>query len=207
LKTYFPRLDQIESNSTVFGIAKYAIIMEDLTYGYIKPCVMDIKMGTKTYAENSNLVKKKFRQLKDYESTSSRYGLRITGFRTFSNKTGHYVELSKESAEKITTLETLDKHIQLFFDNGNEIRYDVIKYYLEKLNLLYNWMEIQTVYRFYSSSILFIYDGGLNELKADLRMIDFAHVHEIKDNGTDIGYVFGLKKLIDILKKNLKEPL
>jgi len=42
-----------------------------------------------------------------------------------------------------------------------------------------------------------------NELKADMRMIDFAHVHEIRDNGTDTGYIFGLRKLMESLRKYL----
>jgi len=82
----------------------------------------------------------------------------------------------------------------------------VMKFYIERLNILLRWMEIQNQYRFYSSSILFIYDSALStsptpEMKADVRMIDFAHVSEIKDNGMDSGYIMGLRKLIDILKK------
>jgi len=69
------------------------------------------------------------------------------------------------------------------------------------LTSLLGWMEIQISYRFYSSSLLFVYDGSTEVFKADVRMIDFAHVSEIKDNGVDEGYVKGLKKLIECLRK------
>jgi len=80
-----------------------------------------------------------------------------------------------------------------------------MKFYIERLTVLYKWMETQNQYRFYSSSILFLYDSTPpnNEMKADVRMIDFAHVSEIRDGGTDSGYIMGLKKLIDCLKKLL----
>jgi len=94
----------------------------------------------------------------------------------------------------------LDKNLHAFFFNGNEIRLDVIKHFIERLTILFSWMEIQTHYRFYSSSLLFVYDG-VPELKADVRMIDFAHVSEIKDNRVDEGYVKGFRKLIDSLRR------
>jgi len=59
-KPFFPRLEQVlETNPGLLGLKKQvAVIMEDLTYGYVKPCVLDMKMGTKTYAEDSFIIKK-----------------------------------------------------------------------------------------------------------------------------------------------------
>lgn len=39
-------------------------------------------------------------------------------------------------------------------------REDVIKYLLQRLEILQQWMEKQTFYRFYSSSLLFVFDGS-----------------------------------------------
>lgn len=147
------------------------------------------------------LLKKKLRQIKDDGTTSSRYGLRITGYRTYNVKSGQFIECTKEAAERITTLDLLESNMNAFFYNGNEVRADVIKYFLEKLTSLLGWMEIQMAYRFFSSSLLFVYDGTMDVFKADVRMIDFAHVAEIRDNGVDEGYIKGLKKLIDCLRR------
>jgi len=139
--------------------------------------------------------------MKDDGTTSSRHGLRITGYRTYNAKTSQFMECTKEAAEKITSLDSLEFNMNLFFNNGVELRQDVIKYLIERLTVLLSWMDIQTVYRFYSSSLLFVYDGITDSLKVDVRMIDFAHVSEIRDNGVDDGYVKGLRKLIECLRK------
>jgi len=146
-------------------------------------------------------LKKKLRQMKDDGTTSSRYGLRITGYRTYNIKTSQFQECTKEAAERITSLDLFETNMHSFFFNGNDIRIDVIKYLLDRLSVFLSWMEIQTVYRFYSSSLLFVYDGATDSFKADVRMIDFAHVSEIKDNGVDEGYVKGLRKLLECLRK------
>jgi hypothetical protein len=44
---------------------------------------------------------------------------------------------------------------------------------------------------------LFLFEGLEGEpVNVDVRMIDFAHVHQINDGGCDEGYIFGLKNLI-----------
>lgn len=85
-------------------------------------------------------------------------------------------------------------------------RKQIIEGYLVKLRLLLEYFKKQSNLRFYSSSLLFLYDGiDVNDTPiVDVRMIDFAHVHKIKDGGKDDGYVFGLSNLILHLEK-LKE--
>ena len=62
--------------------------------------------------------------------------------------------------------------------------------------------------RMYSSSILIVYEGGLDsqdvdgDAKCDVRMIDFAHSSWREDEeGPDEGYLFGLSTVIDILRQ------
>jgi len=43
--------------------------------------------------------------------------------------------------------------------------------------------------------------GEGNDVKGDIRMIDFAHVSDIKDGGIDDGYLFGLRNLINFFTK------
>lgn len=129
-----------------------------------------------------------------------------------------------------------------YLHNGIELRKDLFEPILAKLQSLKAVLERQASYRFYSSSLLIIYDGkdprseaylerkaeirlkqenlpeSLQDAsntesltvqpKVDVRMIDFAHstfkgfrdditVHD----GPDMGYVFGLESLVNIIEQ------
>lgn len=131
-----------------------------------------------------------------------------------------------------------------YLHNGVELRKDLFEPVLGKLHSLKAVLERQASYRFYSSSLLIIYDGkdtwsetymerkaemrlkqvdmslpgSLQDTssteplalqpKVDVRMIDFAHstfkgfrddptVHD----GPDMGYVFGLESLVNIMEQ------
>lgn len=49
--------------------------------------------------------------------------------------------------------------LRLIFSNGQELRKDVINYFLGQLRVLLKWFEEQRLLRFYSSSLLFVYEG------------------------------------------------
>jgi len=241
--------------------------MEDLTYGYRRPCVMDIKMGTKTCADDANSLKKHYMISKDKSTTSYKHGLRIVASKVWSVKTSDFVVFSRGFCNNISTEEQLERYLLSFFhsyliphthtsasvtttnlitstlsstlnqfypsdsdeeydtptqpentvfenplvelnspfDFGRcikEIRVDVMNYFIGQLEVLYKWMSTQNIWRFYSSSLLFVYEGDVSApSKADLSMIDFAHVYDIKDKeGVDLGYTAGLRKLLEILK-------
>lgn len=88
-----------------------------------------------------------------------------------------------------------------YFHNGESIRHDVIPMFIEKFKEFLAVMEEQDRFRFYSSSVLLIYEGDPNaEQKIDIRGIDFARVFPIKEkNGRDTGYIFGLRQVIKML--------
>jgi len=193
IKQYFPRVIEIRD----IGHLK----LEDLTHGYNKPCVMDIKMGTRSYGEDANPMKKSYMLSQDKSTTSYKFGLRIIGLRTYHKPTSQYISLTRSAANSICLRDQLEKRLLDFFHNGYHLRSDVINHFVEKLEILLSWMETQQLFRFYSSSLLFVFEGDGEVLKADVRMIDFAHVFPIKDGGIDDGYVKGLTTLIACLKK------
>jgi len=72
-------------------------------------------------------------------------------------------------------------------------------------------------FRYYSSSLLFLYDGASTsknsvEPKVNVTMIDFAHTYfdeskALENADSDDGYVFGLKNLKKLLENLIKnEP-
>ncbi len=59
------------------------IVLQDLTYGYTHPCVMDLKMGTKQSTRSQSSEKKKWRSAKVNATTSANLGgirVRFFGF-------------------------------------------------------------------------------------------------------------------------------
>jgi len=185
------------------------IIMEDLTKKFKKPCIMDLKMGVSSVGEDASEEKKKSMQEKDNKTTSVSLGIRIVGMKVWNSKKGEYVSYDKDFGKKVTKEKMLDS-LQLYFDNGDGVNYDIIPSFLDKLEEIFDWFRSQKQLRFYSSSLLFLYDAENKKADSpvDLRMIDMAHVHEIKDNGLDDGYLLGLdnlsKNLNLIYKKSLK---
>jgi len=76
--------------------------------------------------------------------------------------------------------------------------------------------EIETVlrengnWRMYGSSLLLVYDGAEEEPDILVKMIDFAHVFEIKDGGIDDGYLHGvnfLKSCLGVILTSNKEEV
>ena len=61
-------------------------------------------------------------------------------------------------------------------------------------------------YRFYSGSLLIVYDGLTQSNLIDIRMIDFAHsINNEISSDPDQDYLFGLERLMDVFKAILNE--
>lgn len=76
---------------------------------------------------------------------------------------------------------------------------------------------MQSLFRFYGSSILFVYNGELTPNltsgsdssnsptpSISVKMVDFAHVVKVRDGGKDDEYKFGLHTLIRLFENILK---
>lgn len=95
--------------------------------------------------------------------------------------------------------------IKHFFFDGCIVRKDVIEYLQNRLVLLMKWFELGGHFSLISSSLLIVYDAASPSVKADLRMIDFAHVLELPESEKDEKYLCGLRNLVKIFKDVLEE--
>ena len=203
------------------------ILIEDLTSQFKRPCVLDLKMGVRHYADGASEDKIRSQSAKSASTTSSSLGVRICGMQVFNVQSGNFEYQDKYIGRKLTPA-TFKTGLLQFLNNGAQKRYDLIPAVLSKLEKLRSCMEVADGYRFFSSSLLVIYEGdekngsgerGSKDL-VDLRMIDFAntalpskHCHSKgqasgsgnPDNaggpeysGPDAGYLFGLNSLIRI---------
>jgi hypothetical protein len=198
IRSFFPKFYGIET----IGNRRY-ICMEDITFGYKNPTIIDIKMGTSSVGEDATPEKRKEMEEKDFSTTTVTLGIRIVGGRIWNAQKKAYDVKKKDYGKSLKDKDIPDA-LKLIFSNGKELRKDVINYFLGQLRLLLEWFEEQSLLRFFSSSLLFVYEGEAKEVKATLKMIDFAHVSEIKDGGHDDGYIFGLKNLIKFLEDIVK---
>lgn len=178
------------------------IVMEDLTYGYDKPCMLDVKMGVCTVSPDANEEKRIKMGHNDETTTTKKLGQRLTGYRVWNVKDQDYEKIGKTVTKKISNEEDYLKSLKKFFHNGEKLRTDVVQHFLGLLDNVHKYMSQQSEFTFYSSSLLFVYDGSNNEPHGRLKMIDFAHVFEIEEeDGRDEGYIFGLEKMIEYFKK------
>ncbi|KAL0484031.1 inositol hexakis phosphate kinase [Acrasis kona] len=183
----------------VEGRGKY-IALEDLTKPFVKPCVIDFKMGAISEKESS--CPSKLSRKKNKYPLQQKIGFRIAGSRLFRKKTHTFlVEETKDFAEQTTEQNITDIIYNLFNDGVNE-RHDVLPSVIKKLKSLLDVMKTNTAYRFVSTSLLVLYEGedAADPSKVDVRMIDFVHAYDL-DGGIDESYVNGLENLISYLEK------
>ncbi|KAK1358059.1 Inositol polyphosphate multikinase [Heracleum sosnowskyi] len=197
------------------------LILQDLNSTQVNPSIMDIKMGCRTWPpESSEDYVQKCLQ-KDRGSTSLPIGFRISGLEVFGSKESG---LWKPDKKYIQSLSVDDVRLVLRkFVSSNasadlsvhpdcslaSVVYDGPNGILAQLLELKAWFEEQTLFHFYSCSILFMYEKGSGlegqNCKAKVKLIDFAHV--LDGCGViDHNFLGGLCSLINFIKGIIVPP-
>ncbi|KAL9298426.1 hypothetical protein ACSQ67_024322 [Phaseolus vulgaris] len=162
------------------------LILQDVVAPYTNPSVMDVKIGSRTWhlAHSEDYIAKCMK--KDRDSSTN---------------------LPPEPLRRGVSL-ILRKFVSSAADSDRsdcDFAAEVLGAVLERLVELKAWFEVQTLYHFYSCSVLVVYEKEKGKTKPLVKLVDFAHV--VSGNGViDHNFLGGLCSFINFIR-DILQPL
>ncbi|CAJ0576831.1 unnamed protein product, partial [Mesorhabditis spiculigera] len=171
------------------------LILDDLTFGYTRPAIMDIKMGRVTYDPDAS--EKKIKSETEKYPPQRSLGFRILGYRL--HKEDGTVEIKDRDWGKSKDETNIGQALYEFF----QCRPEAVPHILRKATLFREWFAQQRIFHFFASSLLFIFETDpAQPVNPDVRMIDFGHVYPANEM-VDENYTHGLDNLISLFEEML----
>ncbi|NP_001087711.1 inositol polyphosphate multikinase L homeolog [Xenopus laevis] len=131
--------------------------LEDITRKFTKPCIMDIKIGQKSYDPFASA--EKIQQQVSKYPLMEEIGFLVLGMRVYNVLSDSY-ETQNQHYGRSLTKETVKEGVSKFFHNGTRLRKDAVAECVQKVQSILQWFELQENYHFYASSLLFVYEGS-----------------------------------------------
>lgn len=152
-----PKEAQIQRSSRV----EYFLLLEDLTAGMKRPCIMDLKMGTRQYGVDANEKKQASQRRKCAGTTSQELGVRVCGLQVWNIKNQKFTYLDKYWGRDLKVGRQFQEALTTFLYDGVDYT-SVLRHIpiiIRKLSELEVLIRGLAGYRFYAASLLMFYDG------------------------------------------------
>lgn len=165
---------QDSASNVNLSLAEY-IVLEDLTFGYHRPSILDLKIGTRQHGVGATPAKARRQQVGSFadglrhnvmfviqkkcdETTSRTLGLRLSGMQVWNAAEGSFLYRDKYYGRKLNDSE-LCSNLRSFFHNGEVYLWDCLRATIERVRKLRDAVGGMSNMRFYASSLLLLYEG------------------------------------------------
>ncbi|XP_017882576.1 inositol polyphosphate multikinase [Ceratina calcarata] len=158
LKNYVPRYYGT-TELQIFGRRVTFLTLKDITDGMAEPCVMDIKIGRRTWDPLATPEKRATEELK-YAESKRTYGFCITGFQVYCVSSGQLKQFGKHYGKTLDANGVVEA-LKIFLNITPE-RPPCRQLVVKLLSILWRillFFRVQRMFRFYSSSLLVAYDA------------------------------------------------
>ncbi|KYM97315.1 PREDICTED: inositol polyphosphate multikinase-like [Cyphomyrmex costatus] len=158
LKKFVPRYYGT-TELRVFNNRTKFLILRNITKGMAEPCVIDIKIGFRTWDPLATPEKRRTEELK-YAESKRTYGFCITGYQVYSVLSGRLRKYDRDYG-KLLGVEGVVEALEDFLNKipGKSVCQQLVSEILTYLYKIERFFNMQRKYCFYSSSLLVAYDA------------------------------------------------
>ncbi|XP_078479774.1 inositol polyphosphate multikinase-like [Lampetra planeri] len=130
--------------------------LEDVTRRFAKPCIMDVKLGQRSYDPFASQEKRE-QQIKKYPLMEE-MGFLVLGMRVYKLCSDSFDTYDQHYGRGLGK-DTIKDGLAEFFSNGVGLRKDAVSASIHRVQHILRWFESQRQLVFYASSLLFVYEG------------------------------------------------